>query len=226
MERGCALFSPQVAWTAGATTHRANSEMARMATPTFPRPSRVLGELALSPAWPAWRLTKVGIGRPSWCVVLTSGGVDCWGWEFWGQLGNGVDLTLTQSSNVPVAVEGVGGVGTLTGVASLDSQGYNGTTSYCALLKSGGVDCWGIARTGELGGGALNPLTRTVSAVPEAVKGVGGTGTLSGVASLISNLRGYCAVLTSGDMDCWGSDEDGRDGYWGAKWLFRRPTGG
>ena len=164
-------------------------------------------------------------GRPSWCVVLTSGGVDCWGWEFWGQLGNGVDLTLTQSSNVPVAVEGVGGVGTLTGVASLDSQGYNGTTSYCALLKSGGVDCWGIARTGELGGGALNPLTRTVSAVPEAVKGVGGTGTLSGVASLISNLRGYCAVLTSGDMDCWGNAEDGEMGNGELSGSFDVPQG-
>ena len=50
-----------------------------------------------------------------------------------------------------MAVEGVGGTGTLTGVTSLVSDG----DGYCALLTSGGVDCWGNGADGELGNGIV-----------------------------------------------------------------------
>ncbi len=49
----------------------------------------------------------------------------------------------------PVAVEGVGGTGTLTGATNLVSDSFG----YCALLNSGGVDCWGYGEDGELGNG-------------------------------------------------------------------------
>ena len=93
---------------------------------------------------------------------------------------------------------GVGGTGTLSGVASLISDDLG---SYCALLTSGGVDCWGSNLYGPLGNG-----TTTNSDVPVAVVGVGGTGTLSGVASVTSSVGGpgYCALLHSGGVDCWG----------------------
>ena len=70
---------------------------------------------------------------------------------------------------------------------------------YCALLSSGRVDCWGYGGDGELGDGLLGE-----SATPVAVVGVGGTGTLTGVASLGSDGKGMCAVLTSGGVDRWG----------------------
>jgi alpha-tubulin suppressor-like RCC1 family protein len=95
-----------------------------------------------------------------------------------------------------VAVLGVvGRSGTLGGVVSLvsDAQGY------CSLLTSGRVDCWGAGFKGELGDGVF--LGR---AVPVTVVGVGGTGSLSRVASLASDQVGTCSVLTSGVVDCWG----------------------
>ncbi len=56
-----------------------------------------------------------------------------------GQLGDGIFYTTgNQGSDVPVAVLGVGGSGTLGGVASL----ANNTNGSCGLLTSGGVDCW------------------------------------------------------------------------------------
>jgi len=130
-------------------------------------------------------------GGESYCALLTSGGVDCWGIGFYGELGNG----LTSDSNLPVEVEGVGGVGLLSGVASLSSGG----SGYCALLNSGGVDCWGSNSDGELGNGLTSD-----SDVPVEVEGVNGVGLLSGVASLSSGGIGQCAVLTSGGVDCWG----------------------
>jgi alpha-tubulin suppressor-like RCC1 family protein len=99
-------------------------------------------------------------GGDSFCALLTSGGVDCWGYGLDGELGDGSD----DDSDVPAAIEGVGGSGTLGDVVSLSS----GTYGSCANLTSGGVDCWGYGPDGELGDGSYSS-----SDVPAAVEGVG-----------------------------------------------------
>jgi alpha-tubulin suppressor-like RCC1 family protein len=131
--------------------------------------------------------------------------VDCWGGDGVGQLGNGASYTAGGSA-VPVEVKGVGGSGTLGGVASVTDDGDG--AGYCALLTSGKVDCWGDGNSGQLGDGTFYS---SGSSVPVAVKGVGGTGTLGGVVSLTST-SGYCAVLISGTVDCWGGDASGQLG--------------
>ncbi len=141
-------------------------------------------------------------GGSSYCALLTSGGVDCWGWGVFGGLGDGIFYTGAgpKGSAVPVAVEGVGGTGTLGGVTNLASDGG----SVCAVLNSGGVDCWGEGIYGELGNGVFYSTGYQGSAVPVQVEGVGGTGTLTGVASLTAQFGGDCALLTSEELDCWG----------------------
>ena len=69
----------------------------------------------------------------------------CWGGGTLGDLGNGTG----SESDVPVPVKGVGGVGLLSGVVSLGTDG----AGYCAVLGSGGVDCWGLGSNGT-----ANPL--------------------------------------------------------------------
>ena len=133
-----------------------------------------------------------------YCAITPSAGVDCWGRS---ATGNGVLYKI--GSAVPITVEGVGGSGTLGGVVSLTSS----SESFCALLTSGGVDCWGVNGDGTLGDGSS-----ASSAVPEAVEGVGGTGTLSGVTSLATDGAGYCALLSSGGVDCWGGGQYGQLG--------------
>ena len=115
--------------------------------------------------------------------------MDCWGYGDYGELGNGTFYTSSPyGSATPVAVEGVGGTGTLTGVTSLVS-GLTATArfGYCALLTSGGVDCWGYGYDGELGNGTFYTSSPYGSATPVAVEGVGGTGTLTGVTSLVGD---------------------------------------
>ena len=109
---------------------------------------------------------------------------------------------------MPVQVVDVGGTGILSGVESLSSDGRG----YCALLTTDEVDCWGAGPDGELGDGTFYTSSPEGSAIPVQVVGVGGTGTLSGVESLANDAQGYCAILTSGDVDCWGYGQYGELG--------------
>jgi alpha-tubulin suppressor-like RCC1 family protein len=145
----------------------------------------------------------------TYCALLSSGGVDCWGWGKEGELGNGTFYTTSPYSNgTPVAVGGVGGSGSLSGVQSLATDDLG----YCALLDSGGVDCWGFGNEGQLGNGTFYTTGTEGSATPVPVQGVGGSGTLSGVESLTGSNQGYCAVLDSGGVDCWGNGYGGQLG--------------
>ena len=75
--------------------------------------------------------------RLSSCSLLTSGAIDCWGYNNDGELGSG-NYTQTDS---PV---GVSGISTGVGV----SGGYNGA---CSILSGGSVQCWGDNTYGQLG---------------------------------------------------------------------------
>jgi O-glycosyl hydrolase/alpha-tubulin suppressor-like RCC1 family protein len=137
-----------------------------------------------------------------YCAVLSTGGVDCWGNGDSGQLGTGGEA----SSDVPEAVVGVNGVGTLGGVVSLSSDGNQ--FGYCALLISGAADCWGDNSYGELGNGTEGgPVEETDYDTPQAVAG------LTDATAIIGGTVGdYCAVLSTGGVSCWGSDDEGQLG--------------
>jgi alpha-tubulin suppressor-like RCC1 family protein len=144
----------------------------------------------------------VGQGQ-SYCALLTSGHVDCWGFNDLGQLGDG----KTKNSSRPVPVVSSTGKGVLTGVTSVvsDTLGYG--SQYCAVLKSGGVDCWGFNQDGQLGNGTTKASDR-----PVPVRNVSGTGLLTGVKQVQPEIYGFCAALTSGGAVCWGLNENGQLG--------------
>jgi alpha-tubulin suppressor-like RCC1 family protein len=88
-------------------------------------------------------VVALAAGAAHTCALTPSGDVLCWGWNAWGQLGNG----STTGSAVPTAVTGLSGQ-----AISLAAGG----AFTCAVLASGGVDCWGYNATGQLGDGTLN----------------------------------------------------------------------
>ncbi len=153
-------------------------------------------------------LTSDGNGY-GYCALLTSGGVDCWGFGEFGELGDGQFYTASPNgSATPVQVQDTDGSGVLTGVSSLASGGE----SYCAVLTSGGVDCWGYGPDGELGNGQYYSGSPSGSATPVQVQDTDGSGALAGVAYLTGDGNGYCAVLTSGAVVCWGVGANGQLG--------------
>jgi alpha-tubulin suppressor-like RCC1 family protein len=137
--------------------------------------------------------TAVVGGYNGYCALLATGGAKCWGDNFEGSLGNGGSEAF---SSTPLTVKG------LTGAVALT---FSGGYGYCALLSNGHAKCWGGNSNGVLGDGGAQ-----ISAdAPVTVKG------LLGADSLVSDGRGYCALLQNGGVKCWGSDGDGVSGALG-----------
>jgi alpha-tubulin suppressor-like RCC1 family protein len=104
-------------------------------------------------------VTAIAAGFEHTCALTTSGGAKCWGLNHWGELGD----SSTNNSSTPVDVSG------LTSVTTAISAGNEHT---CAISTSGGVKCWGINESGELGdGNATYSTTPVYSSTPVDVIG-------------------------------------------------------
>jgi alpha-tubulin suppressor-like RCC1 family protein len=128
------------------------------------------------------------------CAALEEGGVDCWGYNSSGQLGDGT----TNNSSVPVAVSGLNG----TTVVSLAA----GNSHTCALTAGGAVLCWGDDLYGELGDAGASGGS---SPTPVFVVGLG-AGVVAVAAS--GDSLHTCAIVSDGDLQCWGGNPYGELG--------------
>jgi alpha-tubulin suppressor-like RCC1 family protein len=123
-------------------------------------------------------------GMDHTCAVTRGGGVKCWGWNEYGQLGAGT----TEDRSTPVEVQGLSGV-----VAA--GAGYRHT---CALTNGGGVKCWGLNRNGQLGDGTAAFSSTT----PVEVHGLTG-----GITAIAAGGSHTCVLMDDahgGGVKCWG----------------------
>ena len=134
-------------------------------------------------------VNAIAAGAYHTCALTSGGGVMCWGWNAYGQLGDGT----TANSTTPVAVAGLS-----SGVIAIAAGG--GHT--CALTSSGGATCWGWNASGELGDG-----TTTDRLTPVAVVGLS-----SGVTAIATGAYHTCALTRDGGATCWGWNASGELG--------------
>ena len=131
----------------------------------------------------------VAAGYMHTCAVTTGGAVKCWGYNASGQLGDGT----TEDSDVPVAVSGIASGATAVSVRLHHS---------CAVTATGGVECWGSDRYGQLGDGRTSD-----SPVPVAVSGLA-----SGAKAVAAGAFHTCAIASGGTVTCWGANDLGQLG--------------
>jgi alpha-tubulin suppressor-like RCC1 family protein len=121
------------------------------------------------------------------CAVGADGRVWCWGYNAYGQLGDG----STANRVAPGLVAGISD-------AVEVSAGYLHT---CARLRSGAVSCWGYNVHGMLGDG-----TTATRLTPVAVSGI------STAVEVTCGTAHSCARLADGSMRCWGYNAYGQLG--------------
>lgn len=130
------------------------------------------------------------VGADSACVLDSSGGVQCWGYNINGQLGTG-DVT---DSLVPVYVSGL-----INGVSAISSA----SSFSCAVATPGSVKCWGVNGWGQLGNGEVGSW----STIPVQVSTLS-----SGVSDVAVGVSHACALKAGGAFNCWGHQDAGAFG--------------
>jgi len=123
------------------------------------------------------------------CGLATTGAAYCWGYNDYGQLGNGNFATSVS----PVAV-----TGGLTFTALTAGDGGQA----CALVASGAAYCWGYNGSGQLGNASV-----AYTSAPIPVTG----GLLFSTISAGENGE-TCGVTPAGVGYCWGFNGDGELG--------------
>ena len=94
-------------------------------------------------------ISAIGAGANHACAVTTTGGVKCWGENYYGKLGDGSNTTRL----VPVDVAGLN-----VAITSVDA----GEQHTCAVTSTNEVKCWGRNDYGQLG---MNPGWAPVTVV-------------------------------------------------------------
>lgn len=134
-------------------------------------------------------VTQISLGSQHGCALLSTGAVQCWGYNGVGQLGDGTN----NNSSTPVSIA------SLTSGVTQISAGMNYT---CARLDTGAVKCWGYNGDGQIGDASY--VNRSSPTTP--------SGLTSGVAKIAAGGDHTCALLTSGGVKCWGWNYDGQVG--------------
>jgi alpha-tubulin suppressor-like RCC1 family protein len=127
--------------------------------------------------------TDICVGMYHSCAVLSDGGVKCWGWNRYGELGM---PKTTSYSIVPENSINMGGSAT---------QISCGDSYTCAIMSTGDVKCWGLGGA-QLGQG--DSIDRE-SPVPVDF----GTGRTA--VQIVAGRRHVCVLMDNSQVKCWGS---------------------
>lgn len=143
------------------------------------------GNCAVTPC-----VTKIAVGSQAACALLDDGSVHCWGDNQWAQLGI-ASAGLGDVRSQPQKLDALQSVSELAA----------GSSHFCALDGTGTIRCWGRNSQGQLGATANtdpNENPTTVSGIPDPIK------------AMVAGREHTCALTTTGNVHCWGSNRRGQ----------------
>ncbi|MBS1983200.1 MAG: hypothetical protein JST16_03430 [Bdellovibrionales bacterium] len=133
-------------------------------------------------------ITDIAAGYSSVCALKNDGTVWCWGYNGYGNTGNG-NTTNPQLSPTQVI--------NLTSATQI-SAGYHST---CARRSNGTIKCWGYNGYGELGDNTTVAQSTPVQVI-----------TVSNANQVSMGMSSACAALSDGTAKCWGYNGMGEMG--------------
>lgn len=166
----------------------------QLGNPTAPDPTFV----PLPVVGLAGKVKAFGLGYDHTCAVTEAGVAQCWGYNYWGQLGRG---TFSPFSSTPMTVTGL--VSDVTAVAP-------GNQHTCAIV-SDRVKCWGHGGYYQLGNNTPLPVGELYSTPIPIDAGV----FPAAVVDLEAGAATNCARIATGETLCWGSGWNGQLGNGG-----------
>ncbi|MBI3320160.1 MAG: hypothetical protein HYZ89_06200 [Candidatus Omnitrophica bacterium] len=179
-------------------------------------PVRVLKGAAAAADTDGTNLTNIAQltgGNYHTCAVSNGGNAYCWGYNFYGQLGNN---TTTDTATPVRVLKGAAAAAdndatNLTNIAQLTT----GTSHTCAVSNAGNAYCWGYAFYGQVGDGqTATNRTTPVRVLKGAAAAADNDGTnLTNIAQLTAPSGSHtCAVSNAGNAYCWGLASSGQLG--------------
>jgi len=104
-------------------------------------------------------VSSVSVGLDSACALTLSGSVYCWGSNYGGAIGVGVDPRWLPDHRMPAAlpVQGLP-----PGVSQITTGDGRGLSNYTCALQGGQVYCWGAGGAGTFGQSPAGFFTRAV----------------------------------------------------------------
>ena len=151
----------------------------------------------------AVRAVQVSGGSYHSLALSSSGAVYAWGWNGFGQLGNGT----TTDSHIPVAVKTVGTSMAGKSITQISAGGSFNDGHSLARASDGTVYAWGRGVYGQLGNG-----TTTDSNVPVAVKTVGTPMAAKTIIQISAGAGHSLALASDGTVYAWGQNTYGQLG--------------
>jgi alpha-tubulin suppressor-like RCC1 family protein len=150
--------------------------------------------------WFAKPALAIAAGGYHTCALLSDRTVVCWGYNNYGQLGDGT----TTSRSTPVAVSG------LSNVVAISASEMGS----CAMTAGGGMYCWGEGTYGQLGNGTTTSAQSTPTPVLTWNPTTNTSSRLTDVRAISAGGVSYhnCAVTGSYGTICWGAAWSGQLG--------------
>ncbi len=140
------------------------------------------------------------------CAILDNGSVKCWGYNYYGQLGQDNTTNLGDNANEMGDLLPAIYLGTERSAVAISAGGYH----TCAILDNGTVKCWGYNNAGQLGLG--NTVNRGSASGHMNSLPIVNLGTDRTAIAIAAGEYHTCALLDNNTVKCWGFASNGQLG--------------